>query len=41
MLGWVVFEPYLLRATGLEKNDRKKIRAQVVQMLRIMIDGTH
>jgi len=41
MLGWVVFEPYLLRATGLEKDDRKQIREQVVQMLHMMIDGTH
>lgn len=40
MLGWVVFEPYLLRATGLEKDDRKQIRGQVVQMLHLMVDGT-
>jgi hypothetical protein len=41
MLGLVVFEPYLLRATGLEKDDREKIREQVVQMLHIVIDGAY
>jgi AcrR family transcriptional regulator len=40
MLGWVVFEPYLLHATGLEKDERQQVRAQVAQMLHRMIDGT-
>ena len=37
MLGWLVFEPYLLTATGFEQQDQKKMREQVVRMLQQMI----
>jgi hypothetical protein len=37
-LGWLVFEPYLLAATGLAQEDQKEARRQVVQMLQTMID---
>ena len=37
-LGWLVFEPYLLAATGLVQEDQKEVRQQVVQMLQTMID---
>lgn len=37
MLGWLVFEPYLLTATGFEPQDQKKMREQVVRMLQHMI----
>lgn len=40
MLGWLVFEPFLLAATGLEQYDRQEVRAQVVRMLQTMIEMT-
>lgn len=40
ILGWLVFEPYLLAATGLIEHDREEVRQQVVQMLQSMVDRT-
>jgi AcrR family transcriptional regulator len=37
-LGWLVFEPYLLEATGLAQHDPKEVRRQIVQMLQTLID---
>jgi TetR/AcrR family transcriptional regulator, repressor for neighboring sulfatase len=41
MLGWLVFEPFLLTATGLEQRDREEVRAQVIRMLQTMVALTH
>lgn len=38
MLGWLVFEPFLLTATGLEQHDREDVRGQVIHMLQTMIE---
>lgn len=40
-LGWIVFEPYLIHATGLEKDGQKKIREQVLRMFHVMLDCTY
>ena len=40
ILGWLVFEPYLLAATGLAEHDRAEVRQQVVQMLQSMVERT-
>jgi hypothetical protein len=37
-LGWLLFESYLLVATGLTRQDPKEVRRQIVQMLQMMID---
>jgi len=37
MLGWLVFEPFLLTATGLEQHDREEVRGQVIRILQTMI----
>jgi AcrR family transcriptional regulator len=37
-LGWLVFEPHLLKATGLAQYDPKKVRRQIVQMLQTLIE---
>lgn len=37
-LGWLLFEPYLLVATGLTRQDPEEVRQQVVQTLQMMID---
>jgi AcrR family transcriptional regulator len=37
MLGWLVFEPFLLVATGLDQEDQAKVREQVVLMLQAMM----
>lgn len=37
MLGWLVFEPYLLTATGCEQRDQQDVRQQVVQVLQQLI----
>jgi AcrR family transcriptional regulator len=37
-LGWLVFEPYLLAATGLAQHDRHEVRRNIVQMLQKLID---
>jgi AcrR family transcriptional regulator len=36
-LGWLLFEPLLLAATGLDQCDREKVREQVIHMLQTMI----
>jgi len=36
LLGWLVFEPYLLTAIGLDQDDREKVREQVVRMLQVI-----
>jgi AcrR family transcriptional regulator len=41
MLGWLVFEPYLLTAIGLDQHNRDEIRDQVVHVLEAMIDLAH
>lgn len=40
VLGWVVFEPFLLTATGLDQHDREEVRNQVAQVLQLMIECT-
>lgn len=37
MLGWLMFEPFLLAATGHDQHDLEKVREQVVLMLQAMI----
>lgn len=37
MLGWLVFEPYLLTATGCDQRDQHDMREQVVRVLQQMI----
>jgi AcrR family transcriptional regulator len=37
MLGWLVFEPFLLVATGLKQEDEEMAREQIVLMLQGMI----
>lgn len=37
MLGWLMFEPFLLVATGLDQHNLEKVREQVVLMLQAMI----
>jgi AcrR family transcriptional regulator len=37
MLGWLVFEPFLLVATGFERKDQERVREQVVLMLQGMM----
>jgi hypothetical protein len=37
MLGWLVFEPFLLAATGLEQHNREEVQQQVVLMLQTMV----
>ncbi len=37
MLGWLLFEPLLLAATGLDQRDREEVREQVVRMLQTMV----
>jgi AcrR family transcriptional regulator len=36
-LGWLLFEPLLLAATGLDHCDREEVRQQVIHMLQTMI----
>lgn len=38
MLGWLLFEPFLLQATGLDRSDREKIRGGVVHVMDALID---
>jgi AcrR family transcriptional regulator len=37
MLGWLMFEPYLLTAIGCEQRDQRGMRQQVVQVLQQII----
>ena len=37
ILGWLVFEPYLLTAIGCEQRDQRGMRQQVVQVLQRII----
>lgn len=38
IMGWLLFEPFLLLATGLDEEDRQGVREQVVLMLQTMIE---
>ncbi len=40
-MGWLLFEPFLLIATGLDAEDRHKVREQVIQMLQDMFALSH
>jgi hypothetical protein len=40
-MGWLLFEPFLLVATGLDKEDREKVREQVIHMLQAIIELTY
>jgi hypothetical protein len=37
-LGWLLFEPFLLTATGLDEYDHDSVRKCVVRMLQLMVD---
>lgn len=39
IMGWLLFEPFLLVATGLEQEDREKVREQVALMLQAMLES--
>lgn len=38
IMGWLLFEPFLLLATELDGEDREKVRGQVVQVLQTMME---
>jgi AcrR family transcriptional regulator len=38
-MGWLLFEPLLLAATGLDKRDRKEVRTWIIGMLQMMIEN--
>jgi AcrR family transcriptional regulator len=39
-MGWLLFEPFLLVATGLDEEDREEVRGQVIHMLQTIIELT-
>jgi hypothetical protein len=41
LMGWLLFEPFLLVATELDQEDRQKVRDQVVLMLQAMTAHAH
>jgi len=38
-MGWLLFEPFLLAATGLDKRDRQEVRTRIIGMLQAMIEN--
>jgi AcrR family transcriptional regulator len=41
IMGWLLFEPFLLAATGLDKEDREKVRGQIIRLLQTITELTH
>jgi hypothetical protein len=33
VMGWFLYEPFLLASTGLERRDKKKVHKQIIEIL--------